>query len=339
MSTDSLNVLSSVNAFPQQCSQVLTDLAEFSVPSEYLHLQNIVISGMGGSALGGRILASLERQVLKVPLFISTQYHLPNFVDQNTLVIASSYSGNTEETLSSLDEAFARNAKVIILASGGKLAEIAEQKRVPKYIFTPSHNPSGQPRMALGYNIIGLLRILSVCDLMHDQGSLADLASFLTSKQKDPQIESLATTLLNKIPVLVSSEHLQGAAIAFRNQINENAKCFATYFDLPELNHHLMEGLTHPTSNSQNLCFVLVESDKYHPRIKKRYQLTKQLLAKQNIPTVSFSVSAISTLYETLQLVQAGAAVAYALSQKEQTDPGPIPWVDWFKDEMAKSTN
>jgi glucose/mannose-6-phosphate isomerase len=290
---------------------------------------------MGGSALGGRVLAYLERQALKIPIVVSTEYHLPNFVNQKSLVIISSYSGNTEETISSLGEARTRNAQIYVLTSGGKLAEIAKSQNLPYYIFDPIHNPSTQPRMGLGYDIMAVIMLLVRCQLIHPQENISQLPDYLNNKQQDSDsYANLAGNLKNKIAILVASEHLKGAVHCFKNQLNENAKNMSALFDIPELNHHLLEGLSYPNTNPSDLHFVLFKSDHYHPEVKKRYPITTEVLKKQNIGFTEIKITGPTHLFEAMELIQMGGFVSYYLSQINGVDPGPIPWVDYFKDQL-----
>ncbi len=332
---DSLNLYSSVKSLPDQCQQAFLEISQQAIPPACSLVDNIVVSGMGGSALGGRVLAALDRQVLKIPLVVSTDYHLPNFVNHKTLVIVSSYSGNTQESVNSLTEAIVRGAQIFIITTGGKLAQSAVDHHLPAYIFKPNFNPSSQPRMAIGYNIIAIISVLSRCGLIHPQKDISDLKSFLTSKQSlESDYQDFAGFISGKIPVLVSSEHLRGAVHCFKNQLNENAKNFSVAFDIPELNHHLMEGLAYPKTNSQDLVFILFSSGHYHPDVKNRYRLTSDVITKNHIPVRQYSLSASSRFFEVMELIQAGGYISYHLSQLNGVDPGPIPWVDYFKESL-----
>jgi glucose/mannose-6-phosphate isomerase len=332
---DTLNILDSAKSFPDQVNQVIKDLANEHLPSEFSLAENIVISGMGGSALGGRVLSQLERQVLKIPIVVSTEYHLPNFVNEKTLVVISSYSGGTAETIASLAEARARGAMVYILTSGGRLAQIARDQKLPHYIFEPVFNPSSQPRMGLGYGITSVIMLLLRTQLIHPQSNLSKLPDYLRGKQQNiSEYEKLSQTLNGKIPILVASEQLKGAIHCFKNQINETAKNMCVMFDIPELNHHLMEGLTFPASNRDNLHFILFNSDHYHPEVKKRYPVTMEVLKKQHIGFSEIKFSGPSPLFEVMELIQSGGFVSFYLSQLNGVDPGPIPWVDYFKDQL-----
>jgi glucose/mannose-6-phosphate isomerase len=332
---DSANLFDSVLAFPKQCSQVIWEMAQEQIPNQCYLSTNIVVSGMGGSALGGRVIASLERQVLRVPVVVSTEYHLPNFVNKNSLVVISSYSGNTEETISSLAESQARDAQVFIITTGGKLAQLARDQKLPHYVFDPKHNPSAQPRMGLGYAVLSLVSLLARCQLIHPVAKLGQLPDYLAGKQANsPKYAELAKDLKGKIPILVTSEHLKGAAHCFKNQLNENSKNFSALFDIPELNHHLMEGLSFPKTNPSNLHFVFFTSKHFHPEAAKRYPITQTVLKKQGISFSQIDLEGPSRLFEVMELIQMGGFVSFYLSQENNIDPGPIPWVDFFKDSL-----
>lgn len=332
---DSLNVWSSVIKFPDQVAQVLKELSVVPITNSCRLVKNIVISGMGGSALGGRIAASLERESLHIPIIVSTEFHLPNFVDQNSLVIISSYSGNTEETLASLIEAQARNAVIYGITTSGKLADLINQKVIQGYIINPINNPSGQPRMSLGYAVMSIVAMLKFCGHISLPDNLPELVPYLKSKQHDNYL-SLARHLKDRIPVFIVSEHLKGSTHALKNQINENAKNFACYFDLPEINHHLIEGMAFPKSNPNNLFFVFIKSLHYHPEVLKRYALFEGVVQKHQIPFLEMVLDGPNRFFETFELLQAAGYLGFYLSQQNGVDPGPVPWLDWYKDEIRQ---
>ena len=334
---DSLHILDSIRALPDQCAQVISEISQQPIPSECFLTENIVISGMGGSALGGRVIVGLERQILRIPMTVSTEYHLPNFAGARTLVVISSYSGDTQESLTSLAEAQSRGCQIFIVTSGGKLADLARKFNLPHYIFDPRHNPSGQPRLGLGYNLISILALLSRCQLIQPLKDLHLIPDFLRRRQPitETLMSKLAPQLLDKIPVIIASEHLKGAAHDLKNQLNENAKIFSVYFDLPEANHHLLEGLAFPSSNLHNLAFLFLESPHYHPEVLRRYPITADVVAKHHLPIYHLQAQGASPLQEVMDIIQAGAYLAYYLSQEYGIDPGPIPWVDWFKDQLG----
>jgi len=333
--SDTLGIYKSILEFPNQCKQVIHDLATTNVPSQCSLAQNIVVSGMGGSALGGRIVAALERQSLKIPVIVSTEYHLPAFAAAKTLVVICSYSGNTEESLSALAEARARGCQIFVIASGGKLAQAAKDFDLPAYIFSPDHNPSNQPRMGLGYNLLSVVALLARCQLIHPPAKLGELPKFLSARQSQlAQFDEFAKLLTHRIPILIASEHLKGAAHAVQNMFHENAKTFCTLFDLPEADHHLMEGLSQPNGLPHSLALIFIQSTKYHPETIKRYPLTAEIVEKHHIPTLFWQPAGDTQLFEAMDVIQTGAYLSYRLAQNAGIDPGPIPWVDWLKEKL-----
>ena len=333
---DSRNILSSIESLPNQCEQVNRELSVFHLPPDYSTVANVVVSGMGGSALGARIITNFSNYLRK-PIFISTEYHLPHFVSADTLVIISSYSGNTEETIHALKEAEVLNAKIVIICTGGQLQSIAAEKNIPAYIINPLYNPSAQPRMGLGYAIFSLLKILMLIKAVDIPETLKDISDHLRTSASDrKKYQSLALHLSGKIPVLIAAEHLKGAAHAFKNQLNENAKTFADLFDLPELNHHLLEGLSFPDGAKNILSFVFFTSSLYSPQIYTRFPITQDVVSKNSFPYEVFPLSSSSRILQAVELVQAGCYVSYYLAQINGVDPGPIPWVDWYKDEIRQ---
>jgi glucose/mannose-6-phosphate isomerase len=342
---DSSRVLDSAFHFPDQCLSAWNDSYETIVPPSSWLMHNIVFSGMGGSALPGRIIDALGDSILRVPFEVMTSYHVPSYVGLNTLFVATSYSGNTHETINALSEARSKGATVFCIGSGGELEEQAKTYGLPGYFFTPEFNPSKMPRMGLGYLIVGVMGFLAKCGLIKFNSQQALSAfhylkaqggnfNYNVSYHQNPA-KLLAHSLYGKIPVLMTSSHLLGSSHAFKNQINENAKTFSCSFDIPELNHHLLEGLQFPVTNRANLIFVSIESQMFHPEIKKRIKITKEILERNGIEVVTYHARSGKMYTEALEIVQLGAFVSFYLACLNNIDPGPIPWVDYLKDKLT----
>lgn len=330
---DKSNLLGSIELLGEQCAEAWRDVKKIKIPSNYHEVENIVVSGMGGSALGGHLVQTLFADKLKVPIEIVRGYNLPAYVGPKTLLIFSSYSGNTEETLSAAREGQKRKAKILGLATGGALANFLRRNNYPAYIFKPTYNPSNQPRMGLGYSIIGQLGLLAKCGVLKiDEKEINQAIAILN--RKDNTAKTFAEKLKNKIPIIVASEFLIGNAHAFTNQINENSKCFAAYFELPELNHHLMEGLKNPGAK-KNLKFVLINSDIYHPRNQKRYQILKEVLRRNKIYFIEYRPRAKTKLQQSMETLLFGSYASFYLTMIYNLDPSPIPWVDFFKKQLG----
>ena len=342
---DKSNVLNSVQQLGLQLKQTVSELKEVKVPADYKNVDKIVINGMGGSRLGARVAERLFSDDLKIPLIPIGSYDLPSYVDNKTLLILSSYSGNTEEIVMSHKQALERKAKIMVIAQGGKLAQIAKKHNYPGYFdFVPKHNPCNQPRMSIGYQILATILLLSKSGLLKiDQKEIQSLPLWLEKVKnkydmnvsfKNNKAKQIAKKLHDRIPVFSAAEFMMGALHVVRNQINENAKQTAIYFETPELNHHLLEGLAFPRSNPKNLYFVYFESDLYHPRNKKRIEITKRLLKKNKISCASLKLTGKTQLEQVFELIQFGGFLGFYMSMLNSIDPAPIPWVDYFKKEL-----
>lgn len=340
---DKSNVYGSVLTFTDQ----VTDAWDQSGKIQFVPkspIKNIVVAAMGGSALGARFVASLYTDKLKVPLAVVNDYQLPGYVNEETLVIADSYSGSTEETLAAYGQAKERQAQIFVIVAGGQLAKLAESDKVPCFLIQPTFNPSQQPRMALGYPTGCLLELfakLNLIDLKRDE--IVSSCQRVRHSSETLKIENgggvaadLARKLYDRLGILVASEHLLGAIHATHNQINENAKSLAMTFPLPELCHHLLEALQFPSTVKEARFFLFCESSLYQLRNQKRYEITKRLLGKKGIPYESYVAGGQTRLEQALEVVQLGAFVNFYLALLNGVDPAPIPSVEWFKDQMAR---
>ena len=339
-------VLGSIGMLGEQINQVWQEFRRVKLPKGYKQVDKVLVNGMGGSALGAHILRSVFFDQLKVPFGVINSYKLPASLDKKTLYIISSYSGNTEEPLSTLAEAKRRGAKIFGIAAGGKLGAWIKQGKLPGYVFPPSFNPSNQPRMGLGYSFAAQVSLLQKLGLIkiseQKKKSMPALAKKFGSKfgvacplSQNPA-KKLAVQLQNKIPVIAAAEFLAGNAHTFANQINENAKTFSSYFLISELNHHLLEGLSFPKTNHQNLFFVFFSSALYYPKNQARFKVTQQVLAKNKIKFSNYKLSASDQLDSALEMLIFGSYVSFYLAILNGVNPSKIPWVDYFKTQLER---
>lgn len=331
---DPKNIYGSTEMLADQCEQIWNDAKRLNFSSEYSQIQNIVICGMGGSAYGGHVTLSLFKNELSVPLVVNNDYDLPKFVNENSLVILTSYSGSTEETLSCGQKAFERNAKVTGLSSGGKLGELLNGK--PSLIFDPKFNPSGQPRLGTGYIVLGTLAILNRIGFLNLDDDVRNAIENLKSSQNEiiEKAKEIAQKLLNKTPVIFSGDFLEGNAHIMRNQFNETSKSFSAFSVLPELNHHLMEGLKNP--KDKNLAILFLDSNLYPEIIQKRIKLTKDVVSKNGVPYFEYEAVGETKLSQSLNVLSFGGYLTLYLALLYGLDPSLIPWVDFFKENLHK---
>ena len=325
--------MASVLKIPEACLDAWEQAKKVKIPKGYGKVDEIVCCGMGGSSLAAHFIKSLYFDILDRPFEIVRAYHLPKYADQKTLVILLSYSGNTEEVLTCTQEAI--KSKTIGVTSNGKLAQFLKEKNLPQFVFSPDQNPAGQPRLGLPYTIFGLLGILQKIGLIKlEEQEIHQTLGALKKFDKN-SAEKTAQKLFGKIPIIIGAEHLEGSAHVFANQINETSKNFSAYFILPELNHHLMEGLVKPPTNPKNLIFLFLNSDLYQEEIKKRARLTMEVVEKNKIECLEFNPQSGSKLTQAVEALQFSSFVSYYLAKSNKVNPAQTPWVDYFKNQMA----
>jgi len=342
---DVSNALGSVEALAKQIEHAWADVKNVQVPIK-APIERVVVSGMGGSGLGADVIKALFKDQMQVPFDFVHSYTLPAYVNKNTLVILSSYSGTTEEVLVSSKEAEAKDAQIVAITTGGQLASLAQQKGWPVYIIDPVHNPSGQPRMAIGYSVFGTIGLCSQAGLL----SLSDievqsvqrvvkqqLAKSSVEAQTDINpAKMIAYEMVDRRPILVIAEFLEGIAHVNANQLNENAKIFADYKIVPEINHHLMEGLKFPLSNKDTHVFFFINSQLYLPKNQKRMVITKKLVEKNGLETTQIDLTAKTKLDQAFEMLAIFGFASFYLSMLEGLDPCPIPFVEEFKQALQK---
>lgn len=338
-----IKVLTSIEKLSEQLSDSFDQFKKVKLPKNYKNINNLIVCGMGGSALGADLIKGLLTAYLKVPLLINNQYQLPALANKDSLIILSSYSGNTEETISCLKEAVARQLKVFVISSGGQLAKIVKQKKLPNFIFNPIHNPSAQPRLGTGYGIGIFWQLLKKLNLLKKVNNQEKI--FIQEVKKSNQryniykrnnlAQKFSKKIYEKMPFIVASEFLAGNAHLIANQLNESAKVFANFFVLPELNHHLLEGLTQPAALKKHYCFIFLISHLYNQRNQKRYQITKEILKKQKIAFLEFKPGGRDIFQQSAETLVFGSYFSFYLACLYQVNPLKIPWVDFFKKALS----
>lgn len=335
---DPQNTLDSTEKLLEQLKAAWKEVQTINVPSNYGDIKNIVFSGMGASIYGALVIKALLGPKFPHPVEIISDYHLPEYVDSQTLVVLTSYSGTTEEVLSVAEEAKSRGAKMLVLTKGKALGEFATKNNIPAYIFDGELNPAGVPRLGCGYTILGLIGLLAKAGIVKikesEISSAVDRTYPILDKIKD-DAKQLAEKLINKIPIIICAEHLSGNAQIIRNQFNETSKAFSAYYLVPDLNHHLMEGLQFPKAS--NLYFLLFQSKNYTSKIQKRMELTLKVIS-DNKQTVEWITVEGQTVYDDfVRMLLLGSYTTLYLGLYYNQNPAINPWVDYFKEELSKS--
>ena len=303
-------------------------------------VSGLVICGMGGSALGGDILRTLAADTAQIPIAVVRGYTLPAWVGENTAVIASSYSGNTEETLAALDVALERGACVLIVTTGGALEE-----RADKHGLDLLKLPGGlQPRAALPYSMAALVTVCEQLELTDVQTGdwteasnvCRDLAERLLDPDRPGNMASeMAQALHGHIPVIYSSEQLAAANLRWRNQLHENAKVFAVGNLLPEMNHNEVMGWSRFGSELANLAVVMLRDVEDHPRIQRRLNVTQELLEPHAGSWNVVHSKGKSRLARLLSLMHVSDWVSLYLAILNKVDPSPVGLISRLKKALA----
>ena len=319
---DKEHMIGVLDDFPNQINKGFFELADkVKVEGDF---KNIVFVGMGGSALPGDIVKTLLRDIAKVPIIVHKSYNLPKFVDRDTLLFVVSYSGNTEETLDAYKAAKGRGCKIVVVTSGGNLRKFGESDKKPMVLI-----PSGiAPRLSVGYMFFGVLRVLQNSGIVKDN---SDSVKKLVEKLKNPEFkmkgEELATKLIDKIPIIYSSDTMDVVAEIWKIAFNENSKIAAFYNYFPELNHNEMLGFTIPKANFH---VIMIREEDCNKRIAKRFKVTKEIIAK-NASTTEVVVKGESHLLNIFTAVYIGYWTSYYLALKYGVDPTPVELVEGLK--------
>jgi len=277
-----------------------------------------------------------------VPIVTNRDYTAPAFVNAETLIIASSYSGNTEETLAAFDEASKRGASLLAITTGGQLAQRARELRVPLLTF----RYQSQPRAALGYSLVSLIGVVQKLGFIGDKSDdLEEAIAVMESLQEEigettPVTENpakqLAKRLCGRLPVIYGSGYLAEVAHRWTTQLNENAESWSFFEQLPELNHNAVVGYQFPKELAEKVVVVMLTSSLDHPRNKVRSQVTQEVLARQGVACEVVSARGESPLVQMLSAIHFGDYVSYYLALLYEIDPTPVKVIDYLKERLAQ---
>jgi glucose/mannose-6-phosphate isomerase len=340
---DPANMLEHLHGLPQQCHAAWHKAKDFNLPKDYAAIDKVVVLGMGGSAIGGSLLRNFVSRLTKPIIFVTRDYDLPSFVDDRTLVIASSYSGNTEEMLSAFSQALKLKCKKLAMTSGGKLKALAEDARVPVFLM----DLVSQPRAALGYSFIPLIAFLQKLGFLKEkttevEAMIQSLERLLgeikeTAPTSSNRAKQLATKLQGKIAVIYGAGILSAVARRWKTQINENSKAWAFYEIFSELNHNAVVGYQFPTELASKIYVVLLRCPSLHPRTLIRYQVTSELLKQNDINHEIIDSQGESELSQMMSLVYLGDWGSYYLAILNETDPTQVKAIDYLKKRLSES--
>ncbi len=339
---DPEGMLARIKELPMQCQKAWLAVESLALPKDFRDVNKVVVLGMGGSAIGGDLVRTLVQEEAKIPIIIHRDYGLPAFVDEKTLIIASSYSGNTEETLSGFELALKTKAKKVVITSGGKIEKLAAANRIPVYKI----EYKAQPRAALGFSFIPTLGILQKLGFISNKSAdvaetiqvLEKLSAKLDEKSpvKSNPAKQLAQRLYGCMPVVYGAGIAAEAAHRWKTQLNENSKCWAFYEVFPELNHNATVGFPLPQEIASKTRVVLLRSPTFNQRVKLRYEVTCELLKQSGVAYEFVDSEGKSALAQMVSLVSFGDYVSYYLALLYKVDPSPVKVISYLKERLEK---
>lgn len=298
---------------------------------QHKDIRNVVIAGLGGSGIGGNLVAELVAEKIKVPVIVWKDYHLPTFVSSHTLLIACSYSGNTEESIHALEEGIKRESKIVCITSGGSMQHIAEKAGLDCIII-----PSGMPpRACLAYSLVQQLYILFHYRLI-DSGfetGLENAIQLLNKEEKRIQKLALqvAKKLNKKMPVIYADASMEAVAVRFRQQLNENSKTLCWHHVIPEMNHNELVGWR----DKGKYAVVMLRNDNDYIRNAHRFDIAKDIISQYAKTVIEIYSKGESTFERTMYLVHLCDWISCHLAVLRKMDPVEVKVIDYLKAELA----
>ena len=321
MPTDNSNMLEVIEDFPQQCRTALELPKGMSVSG---NVDKIVVAGMGGSAVGGDLL-KIYMHNSKVPVFVVRDYKVPNSVDENTLLFAVSYSGNTEETISAFEDAAKKKAKIVAVTSGGIL-----EKKSKKIVKVPG---GLQPRAALGYLFFPVLGVLVNSGIADVKGNEIEEMLDILSKTDEFKTagERMAKKIGQRTPIVYASELLGAVAYRWKTQFNENSKVAAFHHVFSEMNHNEIAG--YQNVNKKDFIAIFIRDKNDNERIKKRMDITKEIISTK-LDVEEVFTKGDSLLSRMFSGIYYGDFASYYLALANRIDPTPVTVIENLKKKL-----
>ena len=322
-----------VSNFPNQIKEakLIGDSTDFTISNKTFN--SVLICGLGGSGIGGSIINLLLKAEIKIPLVTTNDYAIPEFVNEHTLVIASSYSGNTEETLAAVKEGHKRGAEVVAITSGGELKHLAEINNWNHLVV-----PGGeQPRGMLAYSLVQLLFIFQKYALIKTDytSTLSEIIELVDSRKSEIQSEAmeLAKNIHNKSLVIYGEASLEGVLTRFRQQVNENAKMLCCHHVLPEMNHNELVGWA---GSNKDMVVVKLNSSFDFYRTKKRWEICKGIIGEKTDSIYEIDAVGSSKLTQVLYLIHLTDWISCFLADLKNVDSVEVDVIIHLKSELKK---
>ena len=334
---DTANLHHILREFPDQLQVAEAEFAKVKLPAAWGEVTRVVFCGMGGSAIGSELTSNLPAVLLRKPLWVIRDYTLPAFVGPETLVVVTSYSGDTEEALACFNDSLARHAPCLVVTSGGGLARRASAAGVPLYQFSYE----APPRDSLGYLMAPQVAVLEAAGVL-EKGEASLTQAIQTLRQQlttlVPEVlgnsnlaKHLAYQFLDHVPLIIGTEVTAGVARRWKNQVNEHAKAAGFSEVLPEVDHNTVEGFQFPARFRDDVVVVLLQTEFDHPLVRNRATYLKEFLAEQGVVCETVAAQGPDLWSQKLSLVALGDWVSYYLALLNHIDPSAIPAITQLK--------
>jgi glucose/mannose-6-phosphate isomerase len=338
---DPQDMLGQIDRLPDQLEQAW-EIGQTAALPEWRGVQQVVVCGVGGSAIGADLLAAFAAPLAAAPIVVWRNYDLPAWVaGDSTLVIASSHSGNTEETLSGFDQARQRGARLLAVSTGGELGRRAQAAGVPFWRF----EHSGQPRAAVGYSFGLLLAAAARLGIVPiESGAVAEAAAAMRAQAQQlrapvPAVHNpakrMAGQFVGRWPTVLGADLLAPVARRWRTQIAELAKAVAQFEELPEADHNMVAGVVNPEALFGQTMVVFLQATHNHPRNRRRVSATRDTLMVEGFNTDVVEAAGESRLAQQWTCLHFGDYTGYYLAMAYAVDPTPVEAIESFKGRMA----
>ncbi|MGB1031251.1 MAG: bifunctional phosphoglucose/phosphomannose isomerase [Flavobacteriales bacterium] len=322
-----------IEGFSEQINHALEIGSQCQLNAPKSTILNVVVCGLGGSGIGGKIISQLVQDHCSVPVQVNNHYTIPAFVNKNTLVVISSYSGNTEETVSAMKEARAKGAEIAVITSGGQVLEIANGDDLNTIVIPGGHPPRSQ----FGYSIVQQLFIFHHYQLLSDElfEAKSGLVEFLNKHYLEIQEEAaaIAKAINGKQTIIYADDRWEGVAIRWRQQLNENSKLLCWHHIFPELNHNELVGWD---GGSDQFAVLMLRTENDYQRNKMRMNISKEWIENKAAKVIEVEAKGDNPLERMLYLVNLGDWVSLLIAEANGTDPVSIEAIDHLKSELAK---
>ncbi|MBK9335223.1 MAG: bifunctional phosphoglucose/phosphomannose isomerase [Lewinellaceae bacterium] len=324
---------SMIARFPEQLAEALQIAESVSLKKHTSPIRTVLVSGLGGSGIGGNFVQDLVGAECKAPILVNKGYDAPRWANKHTLAICSSYSGNTEETLNVFEQLRATGAKIVCVTSGGKLLELAKQHG---FDFVQVPGGWSSPRACLGYSIVAQLAVLRGAKLISSRifRQVEAGRKLIVRDQADIQkrAQKLAGFLADKTPVLYSADTSEAVAVRWRQQINENAKMLCWHHVLPEMNHNELVGWR---TERPDVAVIWLRNRADNERTAVRMNIIKEIIEHFSGASIEVFSKGKSAAENMLYLVHLGDWMSFHLARVRQVDPVEIKVIEYLKNELA----